>query len=496
MDSKLTKFDPRYANRTLLLFGAAVLTVFYVELMMTPSTPKLLLQYGVPLGKVSLILSLYTVFGVAITPVVGKLGDIYGKKRVLIYVLSAYSVMVVSTSFVPNFTTLLISRTFQGIGIAITPLAFSIAREEYPREMIPRAQALIAGMIFTGIGLGLSVGAFVSNYWGWQANYHIATPIIIALTILIFLQVKESSYRNADTKLDYLGSIFLGSSLAMIVLGLSQGASWGWASVPIVTLLSLGLFLLVPLIIIERRVGQPLLDFRQLGARNIWVSNFLAFNTGAAIVLSFASLVYKLEDAPPSGYGYDTLTAGLYLLPLAIIVLMASYPLGILQSKFGARPLLFLGGGIGAIGSALLATESNAVQVPEYLSVTALGLVMILVPRQVLLVLSVKHAEMGVMTSLNQVFFNVGQSIAPAISALILSTYATTVKFGGKTFSLPTTQAFGYVFWAVVAIFTISIPVSFFAKEVIKKEVTTNSLENHPEDALPKNSTGPRKNLQ
>ena len=471
MDTEQQKFDLRYAKRTLLLFGATVLTVFYVELMMTPSTPKILLQYGVPLGQVSLILSLYTVSGVALTPVVGKLGDIYGKKKVLLYVLSAYSVMVVSTSFVPDFTTLLISRTFQGVGIAISPLAFSLAREEYPREMIPKAQALIAGMIFAGIGLGLSVGAFVSNFWGWQANYHIATPIIIALTFLIFLQVKESPYRNSGAKLDYLGSIFLGSSLAMIVLGLSQGASWGWTSTPIIALLSLGLFLILPLAVVEKKVRQPLLDFRQLGARNVWVSNVLAFNAGAAIVLSFASLVYKLEDVPPSGYGFDIVAAGLYVLPLAVIVLIVSYPLGMLNSRFGVKPFLFLGGGIGAIGSALLTTESSAVQIPEYVSIAALGFVMILVPRQVLLVLSVRPAEMGAMTSINQVFFNVGQSIAPAISASILSTYATTVVLGGKAVSLPTTQAFGYVFWVVAAIFTASILVSFSAKEVIEKRV-------------------------
>jgi len=112
-------FDPKYARRTLLLLGLVVLTVFYVELMMTPATPKILLQYNVTLGQVSLILSLYTVFGVAITPAIGNLGDIYGKKRVLLYVLSVYSAMVVSTSFVPNFMTLLISRTFQGVGIAL-----------------------------------------------------------------------------------------------------------------------------------------------------------------------------------------------------------------------------------------------------------------------------------------------------------------------------------------------------------------------------------------
>jgi len=463
------RFDLKYARRTLLLFGLIVLTVFYVELMMTPATPKILLQYNVTLGQVSLILSLYTVFGVAITPAIGKLGDIYGKRKVLLYTLSAYSAMVVSTSFVPDFITLLISRTFQGVGIAVVPLAFSLAREEFPREMIPRAQALISGMIFTGIGLGLSAGAFVANYYGWQTNYHVVTPIMIAFTILVALRVKESAYRNPGAKLDYAGSLLLGLSLAMLVLGLSQGSSWGWTSPVIIGLISTGLLLLVPLVLVEMKVDRPLLDFGQLRARNILVSNILAFNTGAAIVLMFASLVYKLEDASPAGYGFDIVNAGIYVLPMAIVILVVSYPLGILNAKFGAKPFLFLGSGIGALGSAFLTTESSAIQIPEFVSVSALGFAMLLVSRQILLVLSVKPVEMGAMTSVNQVFFNMGQSLAPAVSASILSTYASTVVLGGHPFSLPTNQAFGYIFWVVAAIFILSLLVSAFGAEVIRK---------------------------
>ncbi len=466
-----SQFDVGYARRTLIIFGLIVLLVFYIELMMTPSTPKILIQYNVSLGKVSLILALYTVFGVALTPAVGKLGDIYGKKKVLLIVLIAYSFMVVTTSFTPNFTTLLISRTFQGIGITISPLALSLSREQFPREMIPRAQGLISGMIFAGIGLGLSLGAFISNCWGWQANYHLVSPLIIILTVLIALLVKESRYRDPKAKLDYQGSILLGSSLAMIVLGLSQGASWGWTSYSVVGLISIGLFLIVPLVIVERKLDQPLLDFGQLRAKNILVSNLLAFNIGAAIVLTFATLVYKLEDALPSGYGFNVATAGLYILPFAMVVLIFSYPIGILNSRFGVKPFLLIGGVIGTVGSALLSVESDSIQIPLYVSVAALGFAMILISRQVLLVLSVKQNEMGTMISIGQVFFNVGQSVAPAISASILSTYTVTAVLGGHSYFLPTSQAFDYVFWVVTAIFVLSLLISFLGREVIARRI-------------------------
>lgn len=461
--------DLRYARRSLILFGLMVLLVYYIEMMMTASIPKILIEYHETLGKVSLILALYTIFGVALIPVVGKLGDIHGKKKVLMYVLVAYSIMVVSTSLTPNFTWLLISRTFQGVGITISPLALTLAREQYPRKMIAKAQGLISGMIFAGIGLGLSAGALVSEYWGWQTNYHIAAPIIIILTILTWLYIKESRFKNYDIKLDIPGSAILGSSLALFVLGLSQATRLGWMSPLILGFFFGGGILLIPLYVFENKVSQPILDFSRLGEKNILVSNIIAFITGTAIVLSFASLVYKLEDTPPAGYGFSIGTAGMYILPFAIIVLITSYPIGALNSKYGVKPFLFLGGIIGAVGSILLAFETIAYQIPIFLCITAVGFSMLLISRQVMLIMSVNNEDMGTMVSISQIFFNMGQSVAPAISASILSAYAASVIIGGESYSLPTHQAFGYIFWFVAVIFMISFLLAPFGKEVIGK---------------------------
>ncbi len=127
-------FDESYANKVIVLFSVLAAFVLYVDIMLTPSLPKIASDYKVTIAEVSLVISLYTVFGTAVNPVIGKLGDIVGKKRVLIYVLVIYCVMVALTSFATSFTVLLISRTVQGIGLGIFPLAFSLVREEFPRE--------------------------------------------------------------------------------------------------------------------------------------------------------------------------------------------------------------------------------------------------------------------------------------------------------------------------------------------------------------------------
>ncbi|HVB12057.1 MAG TPA: MFS transporter [Nitrososphaerales archaeon] len=472
-----SQFDVKYAIRTLVLFGLAIVTVMYVEIMLTPVLPRLALDYNVTVGQTTLVLALYTVFGTAITPILGKLGDIYGKKRIMMYVLICYSGMVTITSFTPDFSALLISRTFQGVGLAIIPLAFSIAREQFPRKMIPRAQALISAMLVGGIGLGLSVGAFVANSFGWQTNYHIAAPVVIILTVLIFYQVRESTFRNRRAKLDYAGSAMLGSSLAMIVLGLSEGPQWGWSSPQILALLGVGMLLLIPLMLFERKIKEPLLNFTQLRERNVLVSNILAVTTGTAILLTFTSMIYKLEDAKPSGYGHDILMSGLYLLPFAVVMLIVSYPVGILTSRVGVKPLLLVGSIIGALGSILLSTETSSIQIPEYISVISLGLSFLIVSRQVLLVLSIKPADMGSMTSINQVFFNIGQSLGPAIAASILSTFASAIVLSGHAHLFPTPEAFRYISWLAAFLFIVSFVIALFVKEIIGRKIKDSNYD-------------------
>ena len=461
------EFDSGYANRTLVLFAVLAASVMYIEIMLTPALRPIETQFNVTTGEVSLILALYTVFGTAINPIVGKLGDIYGKKKVLMVVLVAYSIMVTMTSFAPTFNLVLISRTFQGIGLGIFPLAFSLVREQFPRDQVPKAQGLISAMFGAGLALGLPLGAFVTQQYSWETNYHLATPIVIALTILIFFTVKESIYRNPNAKMDYLGSGILGAALAMVVLGLSEGSNWGWTSAPVLGLVIVGAFLFVPLVVLERRIVGPVLDFVQLKIRNVLISNVIGIITGLAMLLAFQSIIFQLEDPLPMGYGFDVFTAGLYLLPLAIVMLILAYPIGILISKVGVKPFLVSGSIIGAAGFLLISTATSAIQIAEYLSVAAVGISLLMVSMQNLLVLTVEPAQMGLQTSMNTVFRNIGQSLGAPIAGSILSTFAISETFGGQIFSLPTQAAFQYTYYIAAIVFILGLVATLFAKEVI-----------------------------
>ena len=460
-------FDKKYAYRLLILLAILSAFVMYVDIMLTPSLPAIGKQYSINSAEASLIISLYLVFGTALMPVIGKLGDIFGKKRILIYVLIVYSIMVAITSFTSDFKLLLLSRTFQGIGLSIFPLAFSLVREEFPKELVPRAQGLLAGMFGGGIAIGLPVGAYVANSFGWQANYHIALPFIAVLTILIFLIAKESVYKNPKMKLDYVGALWLGVSLALVVMGISEGPNLGWTSFWVLLMITGGALSIIPLMFVERRKEDPILDQELLGQRNVLISNILIIIASVSMYLAFISISYEMESPIPSGFGLDILTTGLYLLPLAISMLVVSYPIGILISRYGVKRFLALGAIIGAVGFLLLSTANAPIQIAEYLVIAATGLGILMVSTQNLLVLSVNPHKMGLATSLNSVFRNLGASMGAPIAGSMLSTFVATYYIAGHPIVLPLRSSFRYSFYIAFAGFIAVFFFSMFAKEVI-----------------------------
>ena len=463
-------FDLGYANRALVLLSVVAGLIIYVDTMLTPALPKIVSEYGVTIDQASLLISLYTVLGVAVIPVFGKLGDICGKKRVMVWIFIIYLIAATCTSLAPNFDLILVSRFVQGVGLGVFALCFSLAREQFPRSLVPRAQGLISAVQVAGGAFGLIGGAFITNDFGWQANYHIATPIIAVLTALIFFVVRESPNRKPGVKLDYVGSAWLGASLIAIVLGLSEGASWGWTSAPTLGLIIIGALSLIPLAFYERRLDEPVLDLKLLRQRNVMVANLLIVPYGINLGIAFQSFVYALELPRPSGFGIGITEVGIYLLPLVVIILPVALGVGVLIPRYGVKPFLILGSLLAAAGFALVSTYTSPGQIEAYLVVYAFGSGMLTVSIQNLLVLSIEKSEMALGTSLNTAFRYVGQTLGAPIAGAILSTFVATYAISGHSITLPTHAAFQYCFYISVAAFLAFAIISTLAHEVIVRE--------------------------
>jgi len=473
-------FDRRYANRIMMLLAGIVLVVLYIEGMLTPSLPTIQADFGVDAAQVTLIISAYAAAGVALSPVIGKLGDIYGKRKMMIVVMFTYAAAVTVTGFSPTFAFMVGARAVQGIGLTIIPLGMSLMREEFPREMVPRAQGILSAMFGIGFAISLPLGSWVSQDYGWRWTYHSAVPFVIIMAILVLLQVKESPYRRPNTRVDYLGALFLGLGLAGIVAALSQGEAWGWTSPMTLTVAGLGAAMFIPFAVVERRLTvrkrEPIVDMHLLAERNVTVTNVVLTVAGLGMYMALFTLIYQFEYPLASG-GYNAscvsplhctfniLTAGIDILPLAVGMTVVALITSVVVSKVGVKPLAITGGLVTALGFALeaYATSLGAALAVEVVVGAGIGLLNASIIN--LLVLTVDPKDMGQATAMNNVFRNVGGSVGAPIAGSLLATYM--LSSGPFAGLFASHLAFQYAF-LIAAIITVIGTVSvFFAQEVL-----------------------------
>lgn len=473
-------FDRRYANRVMLLLAGVVLVVLYIEGMLTPSLPTIQSDFGVDAAQVTLVISAYAAAGVALSPVIGKLGDIYGKRKIMVAVMFTYAAAVTVTGFSPTFAFMVGARTIQGVGLTIMPLGMSLMREEFPREMVPKAQGILSAMFGIGFAISLPLGSFVSQTYGWRWTYHSAVPFVILMAVLVFLLVKESPYRRPNTRVDYLGALFLGLGLAGIVAALSQGESWGWSSPLTIGFAAFGAAMFVPFVVVERRLTvakrEPIVDVNLLTERNVSVTNVVLTVAGLGMYMALFTLIYQFEYPIASG-GYNAschsllncnfgiLSAGIDILPLAAGMTVVALIASVLVSRVGVKPLALTGGLVTALGFALEAYAGSlgAALVIEVVVGAGIGLLNASIIN--LLILTVDPRDMGQATAMNNVFRNVGGSVGAPIAGSLLATYVlTSGAFAGY---FPAHLAFQYAFLIAASITVVGTVTVFFAQEVL-----------------------------
>jgi MFS family permease len=475
----IEEYDKRYTNRVMMLLAFIVIIVMYVEGMLTPSLRSIASGFSVSVSQVSLVLSSYLVGGVVLTPVIGKLGDIYGKKKMLSIAMIVYAIFVSVTGFSPNFTFMVVSRAIQGIGLTILPLGMSLIREEFPKELIPKAQALISAMFGAGFAVSLPLGSLVSNDFGWRWTYHSAVPFVVLATILALIIIKESRFKRPQVKIDYVGASLLGTVLGSFVFALSQGPVWGWTSTGVVSMFGIAVTLIIPLIMYELRYtkkgGEAVLNFRLLSQRNVMVTNLAIAISGMGMFLAMQALTYRFESPVPYGLGKSILMTGISMVPFAIGMIVFAPLTGQLISKVGVKPFAVLGSVVSAIGFLLQALLPSFTMVMLYEFVTGAGLSMLNASVINYLILTVDPKDMGLATGMNGTFRNVGSAIGAPVAGSLLSSFSVAYAVGYRGSqpifeSIPTNTAYFYAFVIAAVTFVVGIIAIYFGEEVLGKK--------------------------
>lgn len=460
----------------LVLLAAAALMVNYVETMLVPALPTLVAFFdGVPYTTIAWVVSAYLLVGVSTTPLFAKLGDIYGKKRMLVVVLGIYAIAVAITGFTPQLASvlglsrfdavylLIAVRGVQGVGLAMFPLAFALVGEELPPAKVAQAQGLIAAMFAIGAALGLFGGAWVIQTYGWQDAYHIVIPFAAVIVAMTILALPESRHR-LHVVLDVPGATFLGAALATVLLGLSQGPSWGWAQLSAVRLgivpfgvpelFAMSVAFSILFYLRERTAVDPIIHLERFQERNLAISYFGALLVGMAIFLGFVGLTILVET-PIVGLGRSVLDFGILSLPTTMSMLVAAPFVGRAIARFGPKPIMMFGAALATVGFLLILVFGTTyaalfvTPIPVFV-----GLVSMIIAITNMVVLSSRRGETGIQTGMAEMFQDLGASIGPVLVASILASFTgvfatgVTGPSGPLTVQLPTLTAFHWLFGA------------------------------------------------
>ena len=186
--------------RVVIILSSVATMVLYAETMLLPVIPELIKDFDITYSTSSWILTTYLITGAVMTPIAGKLSDIYGKKKVLLIIMIFYTTGVSIAGFSTNIDFMLIARGFQGVGLSMFPIAFSIVRAQFPREKIAIGQGIITSMYGGGAVIGLSIGGTIIQHYSWHATFFTIIPIAIVLLFLIRRFIPEKNTTTTRTK--------------------------------------------------------------------------------------------------------------------------------------------------------------------------------------------------------------------------------------------------------------------------------------------------------
>jgi MFS family permease len=433
-----------------------------------------------------------------------------------------YTTGVSIAGFSTNIDFMLIARGFQGVGLSMFPIAFSIVRAQFPREKIAIGQGIITSMYGGGAVIGLSIGGTIIQHYSWHATFFTIIPIAIALLFLIrrfipadkeeveqtrMLQLQEQKIHQqlrqqgtepeegrsnsepikekttiaknrksttSNTKIDIKGAITLAvaiTSFLLVLTYLETGSGDNTnnnnsidssSTIPIASFLAAGIISLALFILIEKRSAAPLVDFGLMLNKRILLANLIIMIVGFSMFIVFQTIPILVQNPQPVGFGGDPISAAKAQLPFALIILVFGSASGLIITKLGSMKTIIIGTIVGAIGfSALEIFHSTEFLISLNLSILAIGLSLSSVGAQNVIILSVPRQNSGMSLGMTTFLRILGSSVAPAVAGMLMQQYQYTANIGGTTQSFPSSEAYDLIFLisSILSIVSVSLAV-------------------------------------
>jgi EmrB/QacA subfamily drug resistance transporter len=417
--------EDSYSNPTTILAVLLLAGVSYSlsQTLLAPALPAIIESLHTSAESASWLLTGFLLSASVSTPVIGKLGDIHGKGRVLCGVMIVFTIGGVICAVSNSIGPMIGGRVLEGVSGGVYPLAYSIVKETFPPQRVGGGLAMVSVLIGFGAAMGLLLSGVIIEYLGVSALFWTSlTGIPAAIMAIRFIPSVPAPKRLG---IDWWGAAIMSVGLGLILLGISRANDWGWGSAPTIGLLVAGIVVLAIFVWFENRHDDPIIEMRVLRQRTVAATNLATTLIGFLIFIGFL-LIPQLAHTPTStgyGLGLSITAAGAVVTPLAIFQLLTAPVIARVGSRVGFR-FIFIAGIAFTCLSLLVLTLTHDHLWGLLLSgaLIGIGIAGAYSGSANLIVAAVPQHEVGVATGINTVARSVGGAFGTAVStALLLS---------------------------------------------------------------------------
>jgi MFS family permease len=470
---------------TLAILSSTLLTVFFSETMLLPAIPEIIQDFNIPYGTAAWIFSAYLIVAAVMTPVAGRLSDLYGKKKVLLILLAIYIAGLTAGGFADNISFLLATRLIQGFGLAAVPAAFSLLRDTFPPAKLAIAIGVFGSAYSAGSVVGLLAGASIIQSFGWHATFLAIVPFAALVTLMIAKFVKENNReqdqfiaakapeitlnnkkRVSSFSIDIKGVLALSATissfliaLTLIQIGVNSENLPQIGGAFVASAFSLYIF-----VILERRIVPPFLDLRLLRHKILLPSYILLIATGITMFMIYPSIVQLVRSPIPLGFGGDAVDAANVQLPFMIMFLVFASITPFIMNRIGNMKPTIIGGIISLIGAlSLLMFHSTEFAVSADLAVIASGLSLTMTATWNMIVSSSPKEFTGISVGVGALLLFIGMAIGPALAGVYMENHEIVEGVQG---TYPSSGSYNLVFFTAGLLSAVSLG---FALMLIRK---------------------------
>ncbi|OCB57462.1 MFS transporter permease [Mycobacterium vulneris] len=422
----------RSASGGLLIavLAAAGISVSLMQTLMIPLIPQLPALLGTSPANASWAITATLLTGAVATPVLGRLGDMHGPKRILVLcaamLFAGSLIAATTTSLIP----LVIGRGLQGFGAPVIPLGISVLRSALPAERVGSAMGLMSASLGVGGALGLPLSAVIAEHFNWHALFWCSAFLGLASGILFVLLVPDLEPVSADHRFDPIGALTLGLGLVMLLLPISKGGMWGWGSVT-----TLGLFAAAAVTFgvftwWQYRVPAPIVDMRTTLKRPVLLTNLssIAVGFGMFALSLVGPQLLEMPRATGFGLGQSMIATGLWMAPGGLAMMAAAPVAARVVAARGPKIVLVIGSVIiaaGYLAGILLLGTPAGVMVLGLIVSFGVGFAFAALPA--LINAAVPVSETASANSINSLARSLGTSTSSAVMTAVLAQMTITV---------------------------------------------------------------------